>query len=159
MPVVNDVIKSKTSKVLNWGGKAITLTLETAKFIKSRTNNGFIRGGRLATLTSGYAPMSQGWFEWLGHGAVKNWKWLWGTTTWMAKFGYFGTQAADMALMGTKFGIGETGLNQLLEMICNIIWTVHTTPEDKRLRQIADVYSDTERSPSGTRICKRLETQ
>ncbi len=74
--MVENVIRTKTSNVLNFGKGAMLITLETAKFMKNHTNHGFVLGCCMATLASGYAPMSQGWFELVGHGAVKNWKCL-----------------------------------------------------------------------------------
>ena len=84
----------------------------------------------------------------MGHGAVKNWRWLWGTTTWLDKVGYAGIKAADMAHMGFFGGIGEVALNQVLAITRNIIDTVHGKPEaldtSENLPAIGDLYRATE---------------
>ncbi len=72
--MVNDVIRTRTEQVLAIGKEAVAITIELSQFHKTNTNHGFVLGICVAALMSGYAPMSQGWFVWLGHGAVKNWK-------------------------------------------------------------------------------------
>jgi hypothetical protein len=92
--------------------------------------------------------MSQGFFEWLGHGAVKNWRWLWGTTTWFDKMGYAGIKAADMAHMGVFGGIGEVALDQVLAITRKVVDAVHGKPEaletSENLPAISDLYRATE---------------
>ena len=53
----------------------------------------------------------------MGHGTVKNWRWLWGTTTWLDRVGYLGIKAADIAHMGTFGGISEVALKQVLGIV------------------------------------------
>ena len=88
--------------------------------------------------------MSQGWFEFLGHGVVKNWRWLWGTATWWDKLGYAGVKAADMVHMGTLGGFSNVALNQMLGIARSIVEVVHGKPEaletSERLPEITDLY-------------------
>ena len=144
MPAVDKVIRSKTEQVFMIGRETVTISSELAKFIKKSTNHGFVFGICVAALMSGYAPMSQGWFEFLGHGAVKNWKWLWGTTTWIDQLGYAGIKAADMATGGTFFGLSNSALMQLVGLTRSVIDKLHGKPEaletSENLPEISDLY-------------------
>jgi hypothetical protein len=126
------------------GKGTVTISLELAKFVKKSTNHGFVFGICVAALMSGYAPMSQGWFEFLGHGVVKNWKWLWGTTTWIDQLGYAGIKAADMATGGTFFGLSNTALMQLVGLTRSVVDKLHGKPEaletSENLPAISDLY-------------------
>jgi hypothetical protein len=126
------------------GKGTVTISLELAKFIKSRTNHGFVFGVCMAAMMSGYAPMSQGWWEFMGHGAVKNWKWLWGTTTWFDTLGYAGIKAADMAQMGSFGGLSNAALMQLIGLVRSVIDKLHGKPEaletSESLPEISDLY-------------------
>ena len=130
------------------GKGTVTISLELAKFVKKSTNHGFVFGICVAALMSGYSPMSQGWFEFLGHGVVKNWKWLWGTTTWIDKLGYAGIKAADMATGGTVFGLSNTALMQLVGLTRSVVDKLHGKPEaletSENLPAISDLYKATE---------------
>jgi hypothetical protein len=148
MPAVNDVLSTRTEQVFMIGRGSVTIGLEAAKFLKNHTNHGMVLGICVGALVSGYAPMSQGFFEWLGHGAVKNWRWLWGTTTWFDKMGYAGIKAADMAHMGVFGGIGEVALDQVLAITRKVVDAVHGKPEaletSENLPAICDLYRATE---------------
>ena len=65
----------------------------------------------------------------MGHGAVKNWKWLWGTTTWIDRLGYAGKKAADMAQAGTFGGLSNAALMQLVGLTRSVIDKLHGKPE------------------------------
>ena len=144
MPVVKEVMKTKKEKALQIAGKTVTVTLDVAKFISKRANNGFIIGSVIGALLSGYAPMSQGYLNFLGHGVVKNWRWLWGATTWMDTLGYEWIHAADIAVMASKMGIAETGLNALTNIVQNVIYKLSTKPEAREttdnMKEIADLH-------------------
>ena len=148
MPVVNEVIRSKTEQVFMIGRETVTISFELAKFIKKSTNHGFVFGICVAALMSGYAPMSQGWFEFLGHGAVKNWKWLLGTTTWFDTLGYTGIKAADVAHMGTYVGLSNVALDQMAGLVRSVIDRLHGTPgaleTSESLPEISDLYKSVE---------------
>jgi hypothetical protein len=150
MPAVNHVYRSKTEQVVMIGKMTVTISLELAKFIKNRTNHGFVFGVCMAAMMSGYAPMSQGWWEFMGHGAVKNWKWLWGTTTWIDKLGYAGIKAADMAHMGVFGGLSNTSLNQMVGLTRSVIDKLHGKPEaldtSEKLPEISDLYRAAEQA-------------
>ena len=148
MPAVDEVIRSKTEQVIMIGRVTVTISVELAKFIKNRTNHGFVFGICVAALMSGYAPMSQGWFEFLGHGVVKNWKWLWGTTTWIDQLGYAGIKAADMATGGLFFGLSNSALMQLVGLTRSVVDKLHGKPEaletSENIPEIGDLYRATE---------------
>ena len=92
----------------------------------------------------GYAPMSQGWFDFWGYGVVKNWKWLWGTATWWDKLGNAGIKAGGMVHMGTFGGISQVALNPMLGIVRSIVDGVHGKPEaletSEHLPEIIDLY-------------------
>ena len=116
LTVARQVVKSKSEKEFSIvpGGKVIVMSHALAQWFVKNTHKGFIVGCVLGWLLSGYAPISEGWFEWMGHGAVKNWKWLWGTTSWYDTYKVLMTQFRDASKMGVNFGLGEMGLRQIM---------------------------------------------
>jgi len=129
MPVLREIVKTKQEKALQIAGQTVMVSYDVAKFILSRANNGFVLGAVVGTLMSGYAPMSQGWWAFMGHGVVKNWKWLWGSRSWMDTFSDIGIHAADVGHMATKFGLEEIGLKALAGLIRNVVGELRRKPE------------------------------
>ena len=93
----------------------------------------------VAALMSGYAPISEGWFEFLGHGIVKNWKWLWGTTTWMDTLRDTTTWGADIGALGAFGGVSEKALTSIVQVIRNVYDTLQGRPGSIPLQDVQEV--------------------
>ena len=85
------------------------------------------------------APISEGWFQFLGHGVVKNWKWLWGTTTWMDTLRDATTYGADIGALGAFGGVSEKALISIEQVIRNVYDTLHGRRGDIPLRDVPEV--------------------
>ena len=97
IPAAKKVVNSKREQAMKVGQYTFVMGLDLAKFIINQGSRGAMIGGILGTILSGYVPMSEGWFAFMGNTAVKTWKWAWGTTTFGDKLRYKGIQAYDVA--------------------------------------------------------------
>ena len=68
MPVAREVLKTKTEKAIVIAGKSVTMTIGLANFLRKNVNNGAVLGMCMATICSGYVPISERYYDFIKHG-------------------------------------------------------------------------------------------
>ena len=139
MPAAKEVLKTRTEKAIVIAGKSVTMTIGLANFLRKNVNNGAVLGMCMAMICSGYVPISEGYYDFIKHGVVKNWKWLWGTTTWMDTAADLGRWGIDVGMAGAYGSVSHKALESFLDIIRTVQDTMFYKSGSRRSADAPDL--------------------